>query len=103
MVAAIKIHIRASPCFHRVLPLQFGSYHQYSDQNRSIVQAQGRNIRTYDEYLVQRAVSYEATKVDSVRTANDGRLKRLNIEKGLLREVEAVQSQIKALVRCDVS
>ena len=33
----------------------------------------------------------------------EGRLKRLPIEKGLLRETESVQDQIKALLRCDVS
>ena len=39
--------------------------------------------------------------MDYVR-AGEGRLKRLNIEKGLLRETESVQDQIKFLLRCEV-
>lgn len=67
-----------------------------------LVQTQGRNIRSYAEYLVQRASSFGATKIDHVRTG-EGRLKRLSVEKGLLRETESVQDQIRALLRCDVS
>jgi hypothetical protein len=66
------------------------------------VQTQGRNIRTYAEYLVQRATSYGATKTDYVR-AGEGRLKKLSVDKGLLRETESIQEQIRALLRCDVS
>lgn len=40
--------------------------------------------------------------MDYVRNG-PGRLKRLTVDKGLLRETEAVQKQIKALVRCNVS
>ena len=68
---------------------------------RHTVQTQGRNIRTYAEYLLQRAIEYGATKVDYVR-GGEGRLKRLNIEKGLLREAESVQSQIRYLLKCEV-
>lgn len=39
--------------------------------------------------------------MDYVR-AGEGRLKRLNIEKGLLRETESVQDQIKFLLKCEV-
>ena len=67
----------------------------------ALVQTQGRNIRFYAEYLHQRAISFGRTKVDYVR-GGEGRLKRLSIEKGLLRETESVQDQIKALLRCDV-
>ena len=66
-----------------------------------IVQTQGRNIRNYAEYLHQRAKSYGQTKLDYVRTG-EGRLKKLSVEKGLLRETEIVQDQIRALIRCDV-
>lgn len=66
------------------------------------VQTQGRNIRCYAEYTYQRAVSFAKTKVDYVR-ANDGRLKRLTVNKGLLRETESVQDQIHALLKCEVS
>ena len=67
-----------------------------------LVQTQGRNIRTYADYLTQRAQSYSLTKVDYVQKG-EGRLKTLTIEKGLLREAESVQEQIRALLRCDVS
>lgn len=65
------------------------------------VQTQGQNIRNYTEYLLCRAEQYGATKVDYVRSG-EGRLKRLNIDKGLLRETESVQDQIKFLLRCEV-
>ncbi|KAF1974357.1 ANTH-domain-containing protein [Bimuria novae-zelandiae CBS 107.79] len=64
------------------------------------VQTQGQNIRNYAEYLLCRAEQYGATKMDYVR-GGEGRLKRLNIEKGLLRETESVQDQIKFLLRCE--
>ncbi|CAE7206585.1 hypothetical protein PTT_08615 [Pyrenophora teres f. teres 0-1] len=63
------------------------------------VQTQGHNIRTYSEYLLRRAIEYGATKVDYVR-GGEGRLKRLSVEKGLLREAESVQDQIRALLKC---
>jgi hypothetical protein len=66
------------------------------------VQVQGKNIIAYAEYLVQRAIAYGATKVDYVR-AGEGRLKKLTVDKGLLRETESVQDQIRALLKCDVS
>ncbi|KAF9735149.1 hypothetical protein PMIN06_001494 [Paraphaeosphaeria minitans] len=64
------------------------------------VQTQGGNIRNYAEYLLCRAEQYGATRMDYVR-AGEGRLKRLNIEKGLLRETESVQDQIKFLLKCE--
>ncbi|KAI9766592.1 MAG: hypothetical protein M1840_006403 [Geoglossum simile] len=69
--------------------------------NYSDVQAQGRNIRHYTSYLLERARTYRETKVDYVREG-EGRLKRLTVEKGLLRETESVQSQITTLLKCDV-
>lgn len=65
------------------------------------VQTQGHNIRRYSEYLLARAQAFGATGCDYVRSG-DGRLKRLSIDKGLLRETEVVQDQIKALVKCDL-
>lgn len=64
-----------------------------------IVQTQGHNIRTYSEYLLRRAVEYGTTKVDYVRDG-EGRLKRLSIDKGLLREAESIQEQIRYLLKC---
>jgi len=65
------------------------------------VQTQGQNIRRYSEYLTARAKAYAETKTDYVRSG-PGRLKKLTVEKGLLREVEIVQKQIRALLRCNV-
>ena len=65
------------------------------------VQTQGHNIRTYSEYLLRRAIEYGGTKVDYVR-GGEGRLKKQTIEKGLLREVESVQEQIRYLLKCQV-
>jgi hypothetical protein len=67
---------------------------------RPTVQTQGHNIRTYSEYLLRRAVEYGTTRVDYVR--GEGRLKRLSIDKGLLREAESVQEQIRHLLKCQV-
>lgn len=65
------------------------------------VQVQGTNIRRYSDYLLQRGKAYHDTKTDYVRHGS-GRLKKLSVDKGLLRETESVQSQIRALIRCDV-
>ena len=65
------------------------------------VQTQGQNIRRYSEYLLARAQGYAASKCDYVRSG-EGRMKKLSVDKGLLRETEVVQEQIKALVKCDL-
>jgi len=67
----------------------------------SSVQTQGRNIRHYSTYLMYRAKSYQKAKTDYVR-AGQGRMRKLTVDKGLLRETEAVQEQIAALIKCDV-
>ena len=66
------------------------------------VQTQGVNIRRYSEYLLERVKGYRDAKTDFVR-AGAGKMRRLTIEKGLLRQTEIVQEQIRALLRCDVS
>ena len=68
----------------------------YSD-----IQTQGRNIRRYANYITARAKAYAKTKNDYVGGAED-RLRRLTVDKGLLRETEVVQDQIHALVQCDL-
>ncbi|QSZ28519.1 hypothetical protein DSL72_003017 [Monilinia vaccinii-corymbosi] len=65
------------------------------------VQTQGRNIRHYTNYLTERARSFRDTQCDFVRGA-EGRLERLSVEKGLLRETESVQNQITSLLKCDI-
>ncbi|TVY87382.1 ENTH domain-containing protein, partial [Lachnellula willkommii] len=65
------------------------------------VQTQGRNIRHYTNYLSERARAYRDTKCDFVRSA-ESRLEKMSVDKGLLRETEAVQHQITSLLKCDV-
>lgn len=72
-----------------------------SRANFGAVQAQGHNIRRYSDYLITRAKAFADTKIDHVRSGQ-GRLKKLTVNKGLLRETEVVQRQIKALLKCDV-
>lgn len=66
-----------------------------------VAQVQGRNIRHYASYLMERVKAYRDTKLDWVRT-RETRLEKLSVEKGLLRETEAVQRQLTALLKCDV-
>ena len=66
------------------------------------VQTQGGNIRRYYEYLAERARAYRDTKTDFVRSGV-GKMRKLTVDRGLLRQTEAVQDQIRALIRCDVS
>ncbi|KAK8173758.1 ENTH domain-containing protein [Phyllosticta citrichinensis] len=68
--------------------------------NFTEVQTQGHNIRAYSEYIMARAKSFGSTRVDYVKQG-EGRLKRLSVDKGLLRETEQVQDQIHALLQCD--
>lgn len=65
------------------------------------MQTQGHNIKTYSDYLLARAKEFGNTRVDYVRNG-EGRLKKLNVEKGLLRETESVQTQLRYLLRCQV-
>ena len=70
--------------------------------NNEPVQTQGSNIKRYFDYLLERVRGYENTKTDYVKIGA-GRLKQLTVDKGLLRETESVQQQIRSLVKCDVS
>lgn len=78
-------------------PRSFMGINTYTD-----VQTQGKNIRHYSNYLFERVKAFSKTNCDYVRNG-EGRVKKLTVDKGLLRETEAVQDQIKALVKCDVS
>lgn len=60
----------------------------------------------YGKYLSVRAQQYGQTKIDFVKDAqlNDkGVLSKLSVEKGLLREVESVELQIRQLINCRYS
>lgn len=54
----------------------------------------------YSKYIIERARSFQKAKCDYVLEGT-GRLKGLTIDKGLLRETESIQEQIKALLKCD--
>ncbi|KAK9456794.1 ANTH domain-containing protein [Dipodascopsis uninucleata] len=64
----------------------------------------GDMIVRYSRYLQERVRQYASLKIDYVRhkkdNPNQGRLRNLTVEKGLLREVEGVQSQIHYLLLC---
>lgn len=76
-------------------------YDMVSVRGPTELQVQGTNIRHYYTYLLARAKAYKDTKIDWVREGPT-RLKRQTIDKGLLRETEAVQSQISKLLQCDL-
>lgn len=76
-------------------------YNMVSARGPTELQVQGTNIRHYYTYLLARAKAYKDTRIDWVREGPT-RLKRQTIDKGLLRETEAVQSQISKLLQCDL-
>jgi hypothetical protein len=67
---------------------------------------QGGNIRDYGRYLQVRVQAWRELKHDyaSQRPNGDqiGRLKKLDVEKGLLREVEGVSRLVGAVLKCKV-
>lgn len=67
---------------------------------------QGYNIKRYSYYLSERVKAYESFKVDHVRerqhaSVEESRLRKLSVDQGLLREVQGVQREVKALLKCD--
>lgn len=65
------------------------------------MQTQGISIRRYYEYLLERVKAYHDTSTDFVRSGT-GKMRSLTVDKGLLRQTEIVQAQIKALLKCDM-
>ena len=67
---------------------------------------QGENIRDYARYLQVRVQSWRELKYDFASQnpggEQAGRLKKLSVEKGLLREVEGVSRLVGALLKCKV-
>lgn len=63
-----------------------------------------QSIIRYSRYLQERVKQFAVLKVDYVRNKKDGskqgRLRTLPVDKGLLREVEGVQSQLSYLLQC---
>jgi phosphatidylinositol-binding clathrin assembly protein len=70
------------------------------------VSEQGENIRDYARYLQVRVQSWREFKADYASERPNaeqmGRLKKLSVEKGLLREVEGVSRLVGALLKCKV-
>ncbi|CCG83965.1 protein of unknown function [Taphrina deformans PYCC 5710] len=65
---------------------------------------QGPNIQAYAQYLTARIKAFASVKTDYVKiksdTAGQGRLRKLSVDKGLLRETESVQKLIGPLLKC---
>ena len=72
----------------------------------ALVSEQGENIRDYARYLQVRVQAWRELKYDyaSQRPSAEqaGRLKKLSVEKGLLREVEGLSRLTGALLKCKV-
>lgn len=75
--------------------------HRLAINSFTDVQTQGHNIRRYSEYLLARAKAFAAARTDYV-AQGQGHMKRLTVEKGLLRETEIVQDQVRQLVKCNL-
>lgn len=75
--------------------------HRLAINSFTDVQTQGHNIRRYSEYLLARAQAFEAAKCDFVANGQE-HVKRLTVDKGLLRETEIIQVQVRALVKCNM-
>lgn len=75
--------------------------HRLAINSFTDVQTQGHNIRRYSEYLLARAQAFEAAKCDFVANGQE-HVKRLTVEKGLLRETEIIQVQVRSLVKCNM-
>jgi phosphatidylinositol-binding clathrin assembly protein len=97
----VHIMIREGSQDATLLYLSTNPKRRLAINNFTEVQAQGQNIRSYSDYLIQRSVSFATTKVDYVRKG-ERRLKTQSVDKGLLRETESVQDQIRALLKCNV-
>jgi hypothetical protein len=75
--------------------------HRLAINSFTDVQTQGHNIRRYSEYLLARAQAFEAAKCDFVAHGQE-HVKRLSVDKGLLRETEIIQVQVRSLVKCNM-
>ncbi|CAG8569770.1 69_t:CDS:2 [Dentiscutata erythropus] len=75
----------------------------FKDRSGTQGSEQTKNIHTYAAYIEEKVAVYRDLKVDFVREKlnnGEGRLRKLSVEKGLLREVEILQRQIAALLNC---
>lgn len=65
-----------------------------------------QNIYLYTAYLQQKVEAYRELHVDYIKNtmaSKVGRLRRLSIKDGLLKETMVLQKQVSALLKCKVS
>jgi hypothetical protein len=65
-----------------------------------------QNIYLYTSYLQQKVAAYRELQVDYIKhtmATKVGRLRRLTIKDGLLKETMVLQNQVTALLKCKVS
>ncbi|CAG8530063.1 6843_t:CDS:2 [Cetraspora pellucida] len=75
----------------------------FKDKSGTQGAEQTKNIHTYAAYIEEKVAVYRDLKIDFVREKlenGDSRLRKLSVDKGLLREVEILQRQITALLNC---
>jgi len=64
-----------------------------------------KHIHAYAVYLEEKVAVYRELKIDFIKVTiagSIGRLKKLTVAKGLLREVKILQRQLEALLNCKV-
>ncbi|EEB06698.1 ENTH/VHS domain-containing protein [Schizosaccharomyces japonicus yFS275] len=64
---------------------------------------QGENIHNYSQYLQERVKQYSRLSCDYARQGDGpkAKLKGLTVERGLLRNVEGIQAQLRRLLKCE--
>lgn len=65
-----------------------------------------QNIYLYTAYLEQKVIAYRHLRYDYVKNtmgSKEGRLRRLSVKDGLLKETIVLQKQIGTLLKCNVS
>ncbi|CAI2165465.1 2683_t:CDS:2 [Funneliformis geosporum] len=73
----------------------------FKDKSGSHVQT--KNIHAYAIYLEEKVAVYRELKIDFIKATSEegiGRLRKLTVAKGLLREVKILQRQLAALLNC---
>lgn len=99
----------ASGSSRRKSSLQFGAHIVTADDARRSTDNVPRIIRAYASYLDDRVRAYRELRHDVIRSSDsskagsNNRLRRLTVEKGLLREVGITQKVGNAALNCDVS
>lgn len=65
-----------------------------------------QNIYLYTSYLEQKVIAFRQLKYDYVKNTMDskvGKLRRLSVKDGLLKDTIILQKQIGSLLKCTVS